>query len=131
MKLKVERISFQPKCTIGKFYIDDKDTGLFTLEDVVREIKIPGETAIPAGIYKVVIDFSPHFQEMLPRILNVPGFHGVRIHPGNTNQDTEGCILIGGKWNGGDFIGKSRKAFYSVLEIMRTSEDKSFEIEVG
>ena len=75
----------------------------WTCEDVIREIpgqpvetwKIPNETAIPAGRYSVVIDFSEHFHRDLPHVLDVPGFSGIRIHTGNTAADTEGCLLIG------------------------------------
>jgi hypothetical protein len=81
-------------CTIGKMYIDGIDT-CYTLEDVVREEKIYGETAIPTGTYKVIINFSNRFQQLMPLLLDVPEFEGVRIHPGNTDKDTHGCILVG------------------------------------
>jgi hypothetical protein len=75
----------------------------WTCEDVIREIpgqpvatwKVRNETAIPAGRYRVVIDFSNHFARDMPHVLEVPGFDGVRIHVGNTAADTEGCLLIG------------------------------------
>src|SRR3954470_16353900 len=75
----------------------------FTCEDVVREIpgvpvaqwKIPNETAIPAGRYRVVINFSPRFQKQMPEVLNVPGYTGVRMHIGNKPADTDGCLLVG------------------------------------
>ena len=66
-----------------------------TIEDPVRAKKIHGRTAIPAGIYRVRITWSPRFKQMMPLVENVPDFSGVRIHPGNTSEDTEGCILPG------------------------------------
>jgi hypothetical protein len=67
----------------------------YVLEDVERDIKIPGETCIPTGTYVVVIDYSNRFQRRLPHILDVPGFTGIRIHPGNSAIDTSGCLLPG------------------------------------
>ena len=65
-----------------------------TLEDVVRTgEKIPGETAIPAGKYPIVLSFSNRFQKVLPEVQNVPDFTGIRMHGGNTTADTAGCIL--------------------------------------
>lgn len=88
-----------------------------TLEDTVREIegepveswKINGETAIPRGRYKVVWNWSNHFQRFLPQLLDVPGFDGIRIHSGNFSKDTEGCILLGNT-RGDDCVLDSRAA---------------------
>jgi hypothetical protein len=98
MKLKVERLWKKPGYTVGRLYVDGK---FFcnTLEDTVRvlnrERKIPGKTAIPYGEYKVVFNWSPKFGRNLPRLLNVPAFEGILIHPGNTADDSSGCILVG------------------------------------
>lgn len=102
MRLKLERTWCGATCTIGTLYADGK-AECFTLEDVVREVrdkpvsewKVAGETAIPEGIYGVVVTPSNRFKRELPLLVNVPGFEGVRIHPGNTADDTEGCILVG------------------------------------
>lgn len=66
-----------------------------TLEDIYRPngVKIHGETCIPEGIYEVKLTLSNRFQKVLPELLNVPNFTGIRIHGGNTTADTEGCIL--------------------------------------
>jgi len=136
MKLTVQRFSFQEKCTIGHLLIDGKDSGIFTLEDKVREQpgiqvdlwKIPGETAIPRGTYKIIITFSEHFQRDLPLLVDVPGYQGVRIHTGNIDSDTEGCILVGKTWAGGDYIGQSREAFNEIFPLMKSAS--AIEIEV-
>lgn len=128
MRIKVTRFSFQEKCTIGHLLCDGDDTGIFTLEDKVRDEKIPGETAIPSGTYKVVVDYSTHFGKDLPHLLDVPGFEGVRIHPGNTDLDTEGCILVGKKWDLGDFVGQSREAFDELFEKIKAAGDVEIEV---
>jgi len=71
----------------------------FTIEDEFRVPKIPEETRIPAGFYKIGLTYSPKFtpkygHKML-QILDVPGFDRILIHPGNTEKDTAGCILVG------------------------------------
>ncbi|WP_394992990.1 DUF5675 family protein [Emticicia sp.] len=93
MKLKLKREP-HPEYTIGKLYIDDIFE-CFTLEDIIRDMKIKGETAIPYGKYKVIINQSIRFKRALPLLLNVPNFEGIRIHTGNKTADTEGCILVG------------------------------------
>ena len=82
----------------------------FSLEDTVRKVKIKGKTAIPSGTYEVIINWSNRFQKPMPLLLNVPGFQGIRIHPGNTAKDTDGCILIGNEKYANQ-IGESRQAF--------------------
>ena len=96
MKLKLYRKFLGNKYTIGKLFINDEYI-CDTLEDVVRSegIKVYGETAIPYGVYEIVLTMSPRFKKILPLLLNVPHFEGVRIHTGNTEKDTEGCILVG------------------------------------
>lgn len=112
MKLNLKRFEYGTNYTIGKLYVDDVYE-CFVLEDKVRPagVKVDGATAIPTGTYKVVIDMSTRFKQNMPHILNVPGFEGIRIHSGNTDADTEGCLLLGTTWAGGDFIGQSKDAF--------------------
>lgn len=92
----------------------------FTLEDIPREVKIKGETAIPAGRYQVIIDFSNRFQVRMPLIVNVPGFTGVRIHWGNWAKDTDGCPLVG-TTKGVDFIGNSRAAYNRLFKKLENA----------
>lgn len=96
MNIKVVRTMCGPVCTIGMLSINGKHI-CYTLEDVVRPDgkKIYGETAIPVGRYRVIVNFSNRFKRELPLVLDVPNFTGIRIHPGNTSADTHGCILVG------------------------------------
>jgi len=94
MKLNVIRQILGDEATIGEMFIDGAHF-CFTCEDAVRSKKIKGVTAIPAGTYKVIMTFSNHFQKVLPLLVDVPNYEGVRIHSGNTAADTEGCILVG------------------------------------
>ena len=112
MDILVHRFEYGDTYTISRMYIDDVYE-CYVLEDKVRGpgIKVPNETAIPAGTYKVIIDYSDHFKEDLPHLLDVPMFEGIRIHSGNTDSDTEGCLLLGTGWTGGDMITNSRVAF--------------------
>ncbi len=96
MKLTLKRIALKPAYTIGKLYIDGQYF-CDTLEDTVRApgIKVPGQTAVSAGTYKVQVTPSPRFKRNLPRLFDVPNFEGVLIHRGNTAADSSGCILVG------------------------------------
>ena len=87
MKLKLKRIALRDTYTIGKLYVDGQyfcDTLEDRVRDLTKEKKVPGETAIPAGTYNMVVNVSPKFKRMLPRLLNVPQFDGILIHRGNT-----------------------------------------------
>ena len=105
MQLRLERLWPKPTYTVGRLYVDGQ---LFcnTLEDKVADLnrngmfdgtekKVPGETAIPYGTYRVFYGWSPRFGRNLPRLLNVTAFEGILIHPGNTAEDSAGCILVG------------------------------------
>lgn len=122
MKLRLERSWCGPSCTIGQLMVDGV-TECFTLEDVVRTgEKVYGKTAIPAGSYNVVITQSRRFKRDLPLVENVPGFEGIRIHPGNTAEDTDGCILVG-RTKGPTWVGESRAAFSAIFDKIKEALD--------
>jgi len=109
LKVLVQRVAKEPTYTIGKLYIE----GHYfcdTAEDKVRELvdknadgdfddtgegKVFGLTAIPAGTYKLTLSMSNRFKRVLPEIHVVHGFSGVRIHAGNTAEDSHGCLIVG------------------------------------
>lgn len=116
MKLLLERLQLDKDCTIGALHLDG-EFECWTLEDVVRPVgapKVRGKTAVPFGTYDVVITHSPRFKVLMPLLLNVPGFEGIRIHPGNTADNTEGCILVGVD-RLGKSIGRSRIAYNALF----------------
>ncbi len=127
MKVRIARRWFTEHSTIGQLYLDDLEE-CFTLEDRVRadpkpatpanEAKVLGRTAIPAGRYRVVITRSRRFKADLPELLDVPGFTGIRIHAGNTDEDTAGCILVG-RIREPDRISASRSALDALLPKLR------------
>ena len=133
MRLVLTRTMLNAKSTIGKLVVDGTFF-CYTLEDKDRfletnpEGKVYGETAIPRGKYQIVIDFSNRFKRELPRLLLVPGFEGIRIHPGNTDKDTHGCILVGTSIVNDDFIGNSRAAFNHLFEVMDDAYARGQEI---
>ena len=111
MELILERIAKRKSYTIGRLYIQKlvpeeyrtyecKEYFCDTLEPTWRDYKngaykVKGRSAIPEGRYAVVISWSPKMKQWLPILLGVPKFEGIRIHAGNTSEDTEGCILVG------------------------------------
>ena len=128
MNLVSRRFEYGQNYTVSRLYVEGVYQ-CYILEDVVRApgVKVAGATAIPAGKYTVIVDFSDHFQKDLPHILNVPMFDGIRIHSGNTDLDTEGCLLVGMGWGGGDSVSNSRVAFdalFSKLQKAISDEDE-------
>jgi len=94
MNLLLVRDVRTPKFTLGTIYHQSRQI-CYTVEDAIRETKVAGKTCIPPGTYPILITMSNRFKKELPILLGVPNFEGVRIHAGNTSEDTEGCILPG------------------------------------
>lgn len=139
MKLTLIRKYKKDKYCIGKLYIDgeyfcdtleDKDRGLtdnMTVSEISK-IKVKKETAIPTGTYKVTITYSNRFKKNMPLINNVKGFEGIRIHSGNTDKDTEGCILVGQNKVVGQVI--NSQATYKVLYNKLLKDTNNLTIEI-
>jgi len=134
MEIVVTRKTRTPRSTIGTLTIPGNPFTCFTLEDQdrglnnkmplseIQKAKVFGRTAIPAGRYQVIIDFSDHFGTDMPHILNVPDYGGVRIHSGNVPADTLGCLLVGLD-QGTDIITNSRLAFTSFYMVLKQAID--------
>jgi hypothetical protein len=131
MELLLTRYGFDAVSTIGKltengallcYTLEDKDRGLDSGMDaeIVRKKKVDGKTAIPYGRYEINCTYSPRFKRVLPQLMAVKGFAGIRIHPGNFNEDTEGCLLPGlsSKYSKqkGFYVEQSRTAFESLYD---------------
>ena len=99
-KLTLKRIAKKADYTIGRLEDENGVKICDTLEPTWRnykggELKVPRKSAVPEGTYPVVVTKSKKFGKYLPLLVGVPGFEGVRIHSGNTVNDTEGCVLVG------------------------------------
>jgi len=129
VNLRLLRRWFTLDSTIGELTIDGEDE-CFILEDTVRDgPKIPGRTAIPEGTYRVIITHSPRFRRKLPLLLDVPRYEGIRIHPGNTSSDTEGCLLPG-QTRGVDWVGRSRIAFDALFAKLKDAQSRGEDIQL-
>lgn len=136
MELEIFRNPVANRPTMGKFFIDgefhyhvleDIDRGLtqqMSLEKI-KKIKVYGETAIPYGRYKVILTYSEKFKRVLPLVLGVPGFEGIRIHRGNYAKDSLGCPLIG--YGIENFtVTHSAKAEIDLLTILKKGDTTHF-----
>ena len=92
-------------------------------EQQIKSKKVYGETAIPTGIYRVIISYSNRFKKQMPLLLNVPGFAGIRIHTGNTEKDSLGCILVGKNKAVGKVL-ESRDTYNKLFSILQKADKK-------
>jgi hypothetical protein len=79
------------------FCCEDQDRGLdasMPLDEIARR-KVMAETAIPTGRYRVRRTWSPKYGRQMMLVCDVPGYDGVRIHQGNRESHTAGCLLPG------------------------------------
>lgn len=132
MNLRLRRKWLSAASTVGELFIDD-EFECFILEDRYRpspEAKVKGATCIPLGRYEVRITWSPKFKRDLPLLLDVPGFEGVRIHPGNTPADTEGCLLPG-RVRHGEAVQGSRLAFEDLFEKLQRPGPHFINVELA
>ncbi len=129
-ELQVKRTDYTHQSTIGELDIEGRPF-CYTLEDVVRPggMKVKGETAIPAGRYRVRNTFSAKFGKVLPQIMDVPMFEGIRIHGGNDKNDTEGCLLLG-MHRGRDHIDTCKPALDHVYAVITGAEAAGKEVYI-
>lgn len=121
MILELARTDRYGKRCIGTLHINGAFT-CYTLED--------NPPLVPVGTYKITITYSPRFKKNLPILNNVPGHSGIRIHTGNSHEDTEGCILVGLDRTV-DRILKSRVALDHVQHKIQTALDQKEEVLIN
>lgn len=149
MKLLLKRIAKKSNYTIGKLYIDgeyfsdtleDRDRGLTQSMslDQIQKIKVKDKTAIPTGVYDITLNIvSPKFKNSswakpyggkIPRLLGVPGYEGVLIHPGNSAEDTSGCVLVGENKAVGKVL-NSQATFHKLMSKLKGQSNITITIE--
>jgi len=123
MILTLQRRPSVGRATIGE--LSEAGARLcYTLEDQIREIpgrpvaewKSYGSTAIPAGRYRLTLDHSPRFGPDTLTLWGVPGFTGVRMHAGNTHEDSEGCPLLGLRVTDTEIVGGTSRAAVALVK---------------
>ena len=151
MRLKIDRKWRKATYTVGILYVDgvrfcetleDKDRGLFQTDylSVIKSIKVYGETAIPVGSYRVAMDIlSPKYSAVkwysdlcggkMPRLLDVPGFEGILIHPLNNPLQTYGCIGVGRNTKVGELT-QSKDTFKRLYKKMKAAHDRGETITI-
>ena len=137
MEIKLIRESFGDTFTEGKLLIDNVFE-CYTVEDTDKKmeddltVKVNGKTAIPRGRYEVILSMSNRFKKVLPEVLNVPGFAGIRIHSGNSSVDTEGCIILGSVNNklDDDWIGGSKIALTQFMAKLETAKENNEKVYI-
>lgn len=140
MELNVKRIARKDGYTIGRLFInneyfcdtlEDTDRGLKDTMQVneILAKKVKAQTAIPTGKYDVILTFSPRFKRVLPLLLSVKGYEGVRVHAGNTNKDTEGCLLIGENKAKGQVL-NSRATLEKLMSILLDCEKRKEKVTI-
>lgn len=140
MEIQVNRIARKDGYTIGRMSLDgvyfcdtleDTDRGLNSTMpvDEILSKKRKGITAIPTGKYDVILTFSPRFKRVLPLLLSVKGYEGVRVHAGNTNKDTEGCLLVGENKERGKVL-NSRATLEKLMSVLLECEKRKEKISI-
>lgn len=127
----------------GKWFcncLEDTDRGLDNSmsEDMIRTLKKPSITAIPIGTYEITLDvISPKYSKVqfykdvcngkVPRLKNVKGFDGILIHAGNTEHNTNGCLLCGLNKIKGQVV-NSKETFKQLYKLLQDGKSRGEKI---
>lgn len=131
MELLVDRFIFAKDYTMSRVYVNNNlfcyglepyDAGIdkYTDVDEILEYKKQRKIAIPLGNYTMEYGWSNRYKQNMPKIIQVPGFAGILWHIGNTEKDTNGCLLIGKFYNVG-MLYESRKTFEEFMKMWKAA----------
>ena len=140
MKIEVKRYLLEKDFTVGNLYIDgkricetmeDRDRNLTDTktEEENMKMKMYGKTAIPIGTYKLTIDYSNKYNKMLPHILDVKAFDGIRIHSLNFASESLGCIGPG-IFNGVNAVTYSRATMSKIQPMIQAAIDNGEKVTI-
>lgn len=126
--LILTRAVYTPTGTLGMIH-DDKQAYCVTLEDPWNQNQ-KNISCIPIGVYEVVPHSGARFKNVW-RLLNVPGRAGILIHAGNTQANTEGCILLGTSFvPDGAHIAGSQIALDAMRVYLKAKFNNHFKLEI-
>ena len=140
MTITIERKWKKASYTIGRLYVDGDficntlepvDRGLLKgmTAETIKQRKVYGRTAIPAGEYEVEMSMMASKKKLRPHVKDVPGFFGVFIHEGNTVKDTKGCILVGDNTQKG-CLTKSRRWLLSLGDMIDEAIENGEKVKI-
>ena len=111
--------------------LEDYDRGLRSemSEEEIKERKVAGKTAIPTGEYQLIMNYSPRFKKVMPLLVNVKGFSGIRIHTGNSDKDTEGCLITGYNKVKGKVV-ESKKAYDLLIKAIEQNKGDKVIVDI-
>lgn len=150
MILELYRFSSQNESTLGILYLvndgtNQKDFLCFTLEDEKRAVKVHGETRIPEGTYKIEYRKEggyhnkytkrfPSIHRGMLEVRDVPNFTHILLHCGNTDNDTDGCLLVGNVISQNitkdGFLGQSTDCYKRIYPILADILDKQKQLSI-
>ena len=144
ISISLMRFSDDKETTIGLLSINDQFY-CYTLEDTFHEVKVAGETRIPAGTYQVQFkkeetELTLKYRERYPewftfhlQLQSVPGFDSIYIHNGGDHTHTEGCILVSDSLNVNNektFLSNSRETYRRLYGYLREQLDNNIPVRI-
>ncbi|EAK7961414.1 hypothetical protein E7S39_04490 [Campylobacter jejuni] len=148
MKIAINRRYTGKTCVIGKFKVLNDDDNIlfecFSLEEDKEGLESGKDLRIPEGNYNLRRHTPSRFENTLREITGknddeminvynneVPASRAILIHWGNTDKDTQGCILLGlTKDNNNESVGQSRQACKEFYDLMHGKNLEDIKLEI-